>query len=339
MDVILSFDTEDYVTPEAADAQKWWAEELTKRELRGSFQCVGEVIRGLIARERHDVIEALSAHEIGYHSDYHSAFPTHPVALENRSLSEGIEWVLRREAAGVASLVKTFGRVPVTYCSPGDSWTPATLLAMGLMGIKVAAGYPVFEGWYCGMLTKMYNLCIDRYFKGYRGSDRELFIKDFEALEKTKGEGTAIVIFSHPTRLVTSEFWDRPFFKGADIPIRELPAAPLRSEGDIQENKDRVCYWLDRLATKPGVRFIDHATCYAERCSKGRDLNKLLAECGLSPIQVGELPLRELEPETSGVASAMSRFRYSWQIFPDDFTGEAIIEQGKRLLWTYQRSV
>ena len=138
MDVILFFDTEDYVTPEAADAQKWWAEELTKRELRGSVQCVGEVIRGLIARERHDVIEALSGHEIGYHSDYHSAFPTHPVALENRSLSEGIEWVLRHEAAGFASLVKTFGRVPVTYCAPGDSCTTATLLAMGLMGIKVA---------------------------------------------------------------------------------------------------------------------------------------------------------------------------------------------------------
>ena len=336
MDVILSLDTEDYVTPEAVDAQKWWAEELTKRELRGSFQCVGEVIRRLIGRERNDVIEALRAHEIGYHSDYHSAFPTHPVALENRSLSEGIQWVLRHETAGFESLVKTFGRVPVTYCAPGDSWTPATLIAMGLLGIKVAAGFPIFEGWYCGMLTKMYDLCIDRYFEGHGGTDRDLFIRDFEALEKTKGEDTVVVIYSHPTRLVTSQFWDRPLFNGADIPMRDLPPAPLRSEEDIQENKQRVCYWLDWLAAKPGVRFIDHATYYAERCAKGRDLNRLLAECGLISNQVGELPLREIEPESSESERMMSRFRYGWPIFPNGFTGKGIIEQGRRLLWTYE---
>lgn len=83
MDLILSLDTEDYVTPEAVDAQEWWAEELKKRELRGSFPCVREVIRRLIDRERHDVLEALSARVIGYHSDFHSAFSSHPVALEN----------------------------------------------------------------------------------------------------------------------------------------------------------------------------------------------------------------------------------------------------------------
>ena len=101
--LVISFDTEDYVTPEAADAKKFWAEELTARAMRGSFQCVAEVIRVLRQRRREDVIEALGRHEIGYHTNLHSAPPVPPVALDGVGLAEGIEWVLRREAAGWGS--------------------------------------------------------------------------------------------------------------------------------------------------------------------------------------------------------------------------------------------
>ena len=38
MNLILSFDTEDYVTPEAADAEKWWPQALTERSLLWTCQ-------------------------------------------------------------------------------------------------------------------------------------------------------------------------------------------------------------------------------------------------------------------------------------------------------------
>jgi hypothetical protein len=37
LQLVLSFDTEDYVTPEAVDAKKFWAEELSARGLRGGI--------------------------------------------------------------------------------------------------------------------------------------------------------------------------------------------------------------------------------------------------------------------------------------------------------------
>jgi len=75
-------------------------------------------------------------HEIDYHSNDRSVPPSIPGRVDGRDLAESIDIVLRAEAAGVVELVETFGRVPVTYCAPGDSWTPATLVAMALLGVK-----------------------------------------------------------------------------------------------------------------------------------------------------------------------------------------------------------
>ena len=63
MDVILSFDTEDFVTPEAQEAQLWWAQELSARGIRGCFQLVGEMVRRWQANDRRDIIDAIAQHE------------------------------------------------------------------------------------------------------------------------------------------------------------------------------------------------------------------------------------------------------------------------------------
>ena len=147
MNLVFAFDTEDFVTPEASDARKWWAEELHARSVRGTFQIVAEVIRAERRNGRDDVIASLSRHDIGYHSDKHSVPPVPPVALEGVGLAEGIAWTLRKEAAGWATVTETFGRVPVAYCSPGDSWTPHSFLALASAGIRWAAGHCPGRAW------------------------------------------------------------------------------------------------------------------------------------------------------------------------------------------------
>ena len=114
MDIILSFDTEDFLTPAAWDAQNWWADELSDRGIRASFQMVAELVRVLQREGRQDVIDALSRHEIGNHTNYHSVPPTHPQAVQHLSLADGIAWVIRHEAESFATLEAAFGRVPVT---------------------------------------------------------------------------------------------------------------------------------------------------------------------------------------------------------------------------------
>jgi hypothetical protein len=67
MKVIISLDTEDYVSPNAIEAQKWWARTLSAHGIRASFQCVGELVREWLAKGRSDVIDAVARHEIGFH--------------------------------------------------------------------------------------------------------------------------------------------------------------------------------------------------------------------------------------------------------------------------------
>src|SRR5690349_12093774 len=64
--VILWFDTEDYLLPADDDASKRLAEMLTERQVRATFKVVGEKARVLERRGRHDVIEALRKHDIGF---------------------------------------------------------------------------------------------------------------------------------------------------------------------------------------------------------------------------------------------------------------------------------
>src|SRR6267378_4511196 len=64
--VVLWFDTEDYILPASDDAALHVARFLTHEGIRGTFKIVGEKARTLQKRGRHDVIEALKKHEIGY---------------------------------------------------------------------------------------------------------------------------------------------------------------------------------------------------------------------------------------------------------------------------------
>ena len=277
--VVLSFDSEDYVTPEAADAEKFWADELSARGMRGSFQCVAELIRSLQRRRREDVIEAMGRHEIGYHTDFHSAPPVPPIALEEVGLAEGIEWVLRREAAGWALVVETFRRIPISYCLPGDSWTPHVLLAFAETGIKVwcnsVPSGSLIPGWYCGLLCLNYDMAFDS-FMGEDATEEERFKQAFADVLRRKAQDGVMVVYTHPCRLVTTNWWDTPFHHGGQA--QSLPPAPLRSAAHIQTLKERFRRLLDWIRERRDVQLADYSTVYSKRSKQRRDLQSLLDE-------------------------------------------------------------
>ena len=99
---------------------------------------MGQLIRSLQQqRGRNDVIKAMSRHEIGNHTDFHSYPPTHPQAVQEMSLSDAVQWVRQtKEASSFATLREAFDVAPISYCPPGDSWTPATLIAMAAAGVR-----------------------------------------------------------------------------------------------------------------------------------------------------------------------------------------------------------
>ena len=338
MDLILSFDTEDFVTPQAADAQKWWADELHSRNLRGCFLLVAELLRTLKRWGRQDVIEALDRHEVDYHTNYHSLPPTHAHALEGKPLAEAVDWVLRREATGLAEHLETFGRVPVSYCTPGFSWTPATLIALAAVGIKVFCACPdslMVNGpmWYCGMLCLRYDLPFEAYFSsGETGI--EAFKADFDRIAREVGEDGLMILFTHPTRLVTSAFWDEQFYGAVDVPPDQRRGAPLWPDDQIQQHKDCVRHWLDWLQSRNDVHFTDYADAYRKRAANRRDLSALLAECDLAPGQEGHLPLRQDDGRNHLSAEMFDKVTYEWPPLPEGFTGQQLIAQARQLAWT-----
>ena len=94
--VVLWFDTEDYIEPTADDAALRIASDLTTLGVRATFKVVGEKARVLESRGRTDVIRALSAHNIGYHSDFHSIQPAPSVYLNQLGFMEGADEFERR---------------------------------------------------------------------------------------------------------------------------------------------------------------------------------------------------------------------------------------------------
>src|SRR5512140_329112 len=135
--VVLWFDTEDYIEPASDDAALRIASDLRAEGVKATFKIVGEKARVLESRGRRDVIQALSQHAIGYHSNWHSVHPTPAEYLVTMNYLEGAAEFERREGPGLADVKRIMGADPVCYGQPGSSWGPQTNLALRRMGVPV----------------------------------------------------------------------------------------------------------------------------------------------------------------------------------------------------------
>jgi hypothetical protein len=309
IDVILWFDTEDYLLPADDDAAKRLAELLSQRHIRATFKVVGEKARALERRGRHDVIAALKEHEIGYHANFHSVHPTPTEYLADCGLLDGMEEFVRREGPGAADVRRIFD-VPTLVCygQPGSSWAPQAIAALGACGIGYSAvpcyldsGHHVGFGdrpfWYAGALN-VYDM-------GKNETRMDLWAEDgLERGEKsfasiadrlaTEGGGL-ISIFYHPCEWVHQEFWDSVNFRrGANPPREQWRPPPQRPMEETDLAFARFAQYVDFMRVRPGIRFVT-----------ARDLPELypdpLRSDGASEAQLLELAGRILAPDSKGL--------------------------------------
>ena len=252
--LIFSFDSEDYETPASDDAEKWWAGAMRQAGLPAATCVVGELARALRDRGRQDVLAAMRELEVAYHSDMHSAHPTHAEYLDAMSWDEGLAAVLTREARGLADVTHILGDRPVAYCKPGSSWGPQVAAAMPMLGVPVfcdapfelAPGRPL---WYDNCLFLCYHLSFDRYFDVPR--EQRLTLMQTDLLRaRDRHEGGYLVMYTHPCRLVTSAFPDN-FRSGANPPREMWRPAPLRPQDEVtalQEDFEAFLRWVSRDA-------------------------------------------------------------------------------------------
>jgi peptidoglycan/xylan/chitin deacetylase (PgdA/CDA1 family) len=161
--VILWLDTEDYISPPSDDSAKRLAEFLTQQGIRATFKVVGEKARTLERRGRQDVIRALTRHEIGYHSNFHSRHPIVEEYEEPIDWNDGVREFTRRERSGFDDVARIFGRPPSCYGQPGAAWAPQAFAALKQWGVRVYlddgdhVGLDGKPFWYGGLLN-IFNL-------------------------------------------------------------------------------------------------------------------------------------------------------------------------------------
>src|SRR4051812_45379174 len=270
VDLILWFDTEDYLLPADDDAAKRLAVMLSEKGVRATFKVVGEKARVLEKRGRSDVIEALKKHDIGYHSNFHSVHPTPSEYLADCGLLDGMEEFIRREGPGAADVRRIFGVDTLsTYGQPGSSWGSQTIAALGQIGVA-PHGIPTYvdEGnhiglkgrpfWYCNALV-VYDMLPNRTrFELHIAQALEPGKKAVSEINDRlkKNGGGLISIFYHPCEWVHKEFWDGVNFKrGANPPREQWKAPPQRPAEETEAAFARFGQYIDHIKSL-GVRFV-----------------------------------------------------------------------------------
>jgi hypothetical protein len=294
--VVLWFDTEDYILPASDDAALHVADFLTGEKIRATFKVVGEKGRTLEKRERKDVIDALKKHEIGYHSNYHSAQPTPAQYLNELGWDDGVAEFNRRERPGYDDLKRIFGQSPSCYGQPGSSWGPQTYGGMRRWGMPVYldAGRHVniedLPCYYCGILN-LYKLEHTLRADLNKPADLEKAQDRFlEARKKLLAEGGGVVsIYYHPCEFVHKEFWDGVNFRnGANPPREEWKLPPQKTAEETKTSYEVFENYIRFMKRFEDVRFItarEAATLYRDK-AQGRKVT--LAELKEIAAGVGE---------------------------------------------------
>ncbi len=295
--LIFSFDSEDFLTPAAADAEKWWAEVMRKHGITACFCLVGELVRQLHRWGRQDVLAAIAAHEIAYHSDKHSVPPTWAEQLDKCGWEDGIACILQSETGSIAFLRETFRQHPSAWCKPGNSWGAQVAAAMALLDIPVFCDSPFAPQrgqpfWFANNLLLQYHTSFDRYFDVSPSERLQRMQADFLALCDAH-DGGYLTIFTHPCRLVAADFWDAVNFRGGQaLPRSQWRPAPLRPPEEVaalQRDFDRFLAWV---VQQPQVELTTYRQLFAE----------------YRPRPLRSLPFKEVLPLAERVSAFTAQF-------------------------------
>jgi len=262
MFVTLTFDVEDYITPESHDTLKWLAEILTDENASGTFLIAGEKARALKREGRSDVIDAVRRHDIGFHSNYHSFHPTISEYLENLDWQSGCREIRNREIPGLRDVEKIFGKRTSCVAAPGASYGAQLVSVSGQLG-KAYMYSPIYfpdkpASWFCGTLAFSgrsvfladrdigFDKLLAEDDKFQAGLDRlKLHLEE----QHEKGMDWVGIFCCHPTRVGSLEWWDNIFLHGINPPRSEWKKPPLRTQEEMDTAKKNYKFLVKFLVS------------------------------------------------------------------------------------------
>jgi len=288
--VFFWFDVEDYVTPESDVALGRLVDIFDRHGLKATFKMVAEKVRGLERRGHQDIIGKLRAHDIGYHTDYHSKPPSISEYLLDCDWEGGIAEFVRRERAGLDTIKGAFQRTPSCYGQPGGSWAPQVYPALRRWGIPVyldAGPWVKLDGRphrYCDVVDL---LGLDALMSIGIGAGREEVSRRRACVagwvDRLRPAGGEISLYAHECEFATRVFWDAVnYARGADTPRERWQPAPLLTEQEREERYAAMDEFLTFVQSLPDVQIVVASQApllYLDR-AKGRSF---------TPRQIGQV--------------------------------------------------
>jgi len=238
------FDVEDYTSPESVgmdDIPMRLAEIMTEEEVTGTFFVIGEKARSLRDRGRADVIDAMSKHDIGLHTNFGSIHPTITEILEDKSWEEGIKIMKENEYQGFDDLQEIFGKEVIPFARHGGSYGTQLIAALGQIGANYVyspIGLPGHNAtWFCNTLN-IYGVGDYYIYDDVFSNDQK-----FDSLQSVFGQkfpelidGLDVVSFfaGHPSKMRSVQFWDINYYYGANPDSTEWVTPELRPEESME---------------------------------------------------------------------------------------------------------
>jgi len=235
--LMLTFDVEDFINPNATVALRLILEMLEKYKLKAIF-----FITGLMAEKLSNfpsILELLGSHEIGFHSSGHSVHPIIAEYTDVESYNQAYSISLERETAhinpltgkveqegGIYFLQDLFGPKRIrAYRAPGMSWTPPHLEALAKLGVdfdfssSITTSEPAR---YKGVTFYPYT-----FTQEWEGN-----LYDYECLLSAILKLKVAIFDLHPTLYVNQKMWDSIYYAGNPprlLKVRERPPKEARS--------------------------------------------------------------------------------------------------------------
>jgi len=326
--VTAFMDIEDLVNAESDEATRDCAEILSQEGLQATLCVVGEKARLLLKRHRDDVIAAMSEHDIGLHSDFHSVPPTIAEAMERRGWEEGVDEAIRMERPAVEAIHRAFGRSPSCWGGPGNTWGPQVCAALRELAVPafVYAHTQIPEGGvhrFAGCVAYPNGPSLNDI--GYSDDAESERQRDQVALRLAEDAAAGVpwqqVFLGHPSRILHDAFWDAPnFYYGANPPREQWKRTPRRSEADFRRALRNFRQGVRMLVSHPGIEVLTV-----------RALNARLAN-------TPSVPLSEAEREQvwPSIESSLRSMR-EWPIMPPGFEARNICAMTRERLHTLER--
>jgi len=258
---LLTFDTEDFISPNAIPTLQRVLESLKKHDLSGIFFITGHVAEHL--RNFPDTIDLLNEHSIGYHSSSHSVHPTIFEFTDVADYKEAYRASIRRETShinpltgeiegkgGIHALAETFHQKQiVAFRAPGHCWSPPHLEALRDLGIKY------------DFSTDMSRTSVN--YKGLTFYPRPIMghwegkLSEYRVLSIALTRRNISVLTIHPSLYANNTEWDLIYWKSNP---KQLTALPPRSSKETEKLLHKLDKLFNRLRTLEKIGVIEVTT-------------------------------------------------------------------------------